>query len=98
MKPDPTASRWARLAVIKKATPLDHEWARLYDSLVIVPVIQAPQDRPRWRVFDADGILERLESSAIEHGLMEADDPPMLDFALALAQIIRSSTGVKELR
>lgn len=86
------------MAVVKSQTPTDHEWAKLYDSLVVVPMIEAPQDRKNWRIFDPDGILERLETAAIEHGLMDASaSPEMIDPALAIATMLRVSGGLKEL-
>lgn len=97
MKPDATASRWARIAVLKANTPPDHEWAKLHDSLVVVPMIEAPQDRANWRIFDPEGILDRLETSAIDHGLMEPGAPPLVDPAYAIAQLWRSSRGIKEI-
>lgn len=76
-RPDPTASRWARLTILKSRTPPDHQWALLYDSLVTAPVLDAHArgDQVSATIMDPVGILERLENAAREYGILD-DEPP----------------------
>lgn len=80
---------------MKAAAPPEHEWVALHDSLIVVPTIQAPQDRSTWKLMDPEGILERLEREAVTHGLMEPGDPPLVDPWLAIAQLWKLSRGLK---
>lgn len=97
METNATASRWARLSVVRSCTDDDHTWSQLYDSLVRDPMRSAPQDRAAWRVFDPEGILDRLERVAREHDLIDGD-APQLDPMRALAEMVLASPPLKEMR
>lgn len=88
METDTTASRWVRLMRIKHPLAHDHPFTVLYTQLVTVPAVEARQSRS-WSPIDPEGQLDRLESCAREHDLL--DDLEMVNGPKAIADIILAS-------
>lgn len=95
-RPDDTAARWARLTILKRRTPADHEWALLYDSLVVAPVLDAHArgDQYTATIIDPVGILERLERTAREYGILDDEPPSPMGARRALGEMLSATSLV----
>lgn len=77
--PDETTdqgSRWVRLTLLKRTTPIDHPWCKLFLEHVTGPVLYANRTGHRWNIRDPLALLILMEDLAIEHGLMEPSEAP----------------------
>lgn len=90
-EPNPVASRWLRLATLKRTTAPDHEWCKTYDRLVSNPVLDAHASGTRWDTRGSESLLRLLEERARHFGLIDDTEPYTVTTGQALAELVATA-------
>lgn len=95
---DLCGSMWARLTVIKRSLPIDHEFAKLFHEIVTMEVLAAKYTGKPWAMPDPLALAQLLQDEAIHHGLLDGpiEAMPKHEAAALLASAFSVKSVIRE--